>query len=264
MLRSNLIDLIQILSPNVGAVNMVSNGSLINETIVNDLKQAGINIIQISLDGINPMQHDTFRCHPGAFEMAINALKAIKSKDIETYVSFIPNKLNYRTFPEFLHLMQSFGVSQVRVMPLIPMGRGSKIENLILSSDEYIQLQSMILGLKNKYIRHGLQIEWGDPLDHFNRLPNNETTGYKNCQYCIKSNGDITITPYLPITVGNVRKHSLKEYWNNGYDNIWYNKDFKNTIKSIETIYDINKLYTKLNYNTNNFINIMREKTDEI
>lgn len=263
MLRSNLVDLVKIISPNAGAVNMVSNGSLITEAVVKELKEAGINTIQISLDGVNSMQHDTFRCFPGAFEKAINALKIIHEQGVRSYVSFIPNKLNIRTFSQFLDLMVELNVEKVRMMPLIPMGRGSKIENLILSSDEYVKLQSMIEFLKYKYSRKQLDIEWGDPLDHLKRLPNNDVIGYKNCQYSIKSNGDITISPYLPIIVGNIRKHSLKEYWINGYNNIWYNKKLKEITEPIETLSDINELYNGLGDRENYCIDIMNDMVED-
>lgn len=64
-----------------------------------------------------------------------------------------------------------------------------------------------------------MQIEWGDPLDHIFR--------YKYYQHIygvqanIKANGAIDVSPYLPITVGNVKKHKLSEYRDAGLYRVW-------------------------------------------
>ena len=258
MLRSNICDLIKIAKPNVGAVNMVSNGSFMTLENVTALKEAGIDTIQISVDGINEMQHDTFRGYVGAFEKAINAIKIIHSLGIEVLVSFVPNKLNVRTISEFLEMMCELGVSSVRIMPLIPVGRGSKIDTLLLSSDEYADLQLTLDVKKDYFINKGMLIEWGDPLDHMYRLSNNEKIGYKNFQYHVKANGDIAVSAYLPLIVGNVRKHSLKDYWNNGYDTIWYSKEYKKYRDQIESIYDVNTV-SEIIENDGGCIDIMHD-----
>lgn len=242
MTRKNIFDIVKVLSPNVGAVNMVSNGSLLNKDNIRELKRSGISSIQISVDGINSMQHDTFRGYVGAFDKAINAIKMISEQGIDVMVSCIPNKMNYKSLPELFTMMHSLGVSSVRFMPLIPIGRGSAIDPLLLNSNEYAELQYYIDMYKPEYANIGMMIEWGDPLDHMYRLSNNEVMGYKNFQAHIKANGDLAVSAYLPFICGNLRKHSLKEYWKAGYDRIWYHPQYQKYRDMIESIYDINTI----------------------
>jgi len=265
MMRANIFDIIRILAPSVGAVNMVSNGSLLNKEKIKKLKDSGINSIQISLDGINEMQHDTFRGYSGAFKQAVNAIKLIKESGLQVLVSFIPNKLNHISINEYFELVHSLGVNSARVMPLIPIGRGSTIDSLLLNAEEYIELQLQIEKNKIKFNSLGMQVEWGDPLDHMFRFPNNEVEGLKNIQYDIKANGNIQVSAYLPVIVGNVRKHSLQYYWINGYNNIWYNEEMKKYLKKIETIYDINELEPKPYAGDYYYIEIDKEtETNEV
>lgn len=245
MLRRNIIDIIKCISEKAGVVNMVSNGSLINETNVHELKNAGIATIQISLDGLNAMQHDTFRGYVGAFEKAIKAIKLIKKAGINVVVSCTPNKLNCTTVEEYIDFCLELGVSQVRFMPLIPIGRGSKIDSLLLSPEEYINLQ-LVLEKKKKELNYFDQdVEWGDPLDHFYRMPYNASLGYKTYAMEIKSNGNLTVSTYIPLVVGNVRDKSIKEYWDSGYNTMWSNANVLNYVKQIETVYDINELESR-------------------
>ena len=51
--------------------------------------------------------------------------------------------------------------------------------------------------------------EWGDPIDHLVRFPQLQM---QFDQVAIHANGDIVVSPYIPLIIGNVRKHSLQEY----------------------------------------------------
>lgn len=37
----------------------------------------------------------------------------------------------------------------------------------------------------------------------------------------IKANGSLSVTPYFPISIGNIRKHSAIDYWNKGLPAVW-------------------------------------------
>lgn len=241
-LRKNYLQLIEECSKNGVTVNMVSNGSLLDRESLYDIKRAGLNTLQISLDGVNNTQHDTFRGYYGAFEKAVNAIQSGIKSGLRVITSFVPNKMNVRTIGKYLEICYELGISEVRIMPLIPMGRGSKIDFLLLTSDEYFVLQQEIMKGKDYYLKKGMYIEWGDPLDHYYRFPYNAKLGIRAPQLEVKSNGNLTISTYIPIVVGNVRKHSIKEYWEKGYKDIWKNKKVVDFVEKIETIYDINNL----------------------
>ncbi|MGF6990549.1 MoaA/NifB/PqqE/SkfB family radical SAM enzyme [Lachnospiraceae bacterium PM6-15] len=242
MLRTNIIELIKAGREKGSAINMVSNGSLINNENIMAIKEAGLETLQISLDGMNNMQHDTFRGYVGAFDNAINAMKLGIEAGLNVITSFIPNKMNFATINEYFALCYELGLAEVRIMPLIPMGRGSNIDFLLLSSDEYFVLQKDILIAKQKYMSKGMRIEWGDPLDHYVRFTRNAEIGIKSAQLEIKSNGNLTISTYIPVVVGNVKKHSLQAYWEGGYKDIWARMEVVEYVGKLQNIFDINNL----------------------
>ena len=245
LLRKNIIEIIETISKSAGTVHMVSNGFLVDEKNIHSLKNAGLTMLQISLDGYNAIQHDTIRGFAGAFEKAINAINCAKKANLNIATAFAPNKTNYRTIKRYLDLCQSLGVSTARFMPLIPMGRGNSMGSLLLSADEYVEIQLLLKEEMNVRRNSGFVIEWGDPLDHFFRVPNNAKIGFNTYSMEIKADGSLVISAYIPVVVGNVRKHSLKAYWDAGYDKIWENAKFLEFIKDIENIYDINQLTPK-------------------
>lgn len=214
--------------------NMVSNGFLIDKTKAKWIKEIGIGLVQISIDGSKAATHDEFRCVNGAFNKALDALKNLKEVGAETAVSFCPNKKNLDEFFEMVQIVYDTGCRNLRMMPLLPMGRGLKNYNdLTLDNDGYLKLIKYIGDAKQKY--EDMKIEWGDPIEHL-YLANY----VRDTPICveIKANGDLGISNYLPITVGNVRKHTIKEYWEQGLKHIWSNPKAKHFCRQVLTTYD--------------------------
>lgn len=245
LMRKNILEIISTISNADCVVNMVSNGSLITKEKIRQIKEAGLHTLQISLDGINSMQHDTFRGFAGSFDLAVNAIKLAKQEELTVVTSFVPNKLNINSVEEYLKLCQELGVTSARFMPLIPMGRGSVIDFLLLSANEYYKLQVILEKAKRKYMFNGMLVEWGDPLDHYSRMTVNANSGVKTVALEVKANGNLAISTYVPIVVGNVRKNSIKKYWDNGYKDIWSRKEIVDFVNQIQNIYDINNLEPK-------------------
>ena len=239
LLRDNLFEIAKTISGNVGALNMVCNGYAMNQGIADKLAYYGFSMIQISLDGINRFQHDSFRGVRGAYERATNAIKYLKNAGIDKIAtSLVPNLLNYKSFPEYVDMCCELGVDVIRIMPFIPMGRGLSMgRNLILDEEQMFIFLRALSTAQVSYIG-SITIEWGDPLDHMRRMPGNAFNDLMANSMEVKANGDISVTPYLPIVVGNVKKHSLKDYWEHGYNYVWRNPEILCHTEKIHNIYD--------------------------
>ena len=213
---NEIYDIIKELASNCGIVNIVSNGYLLTEGVLLDLKNAGINTIQVSLDGNNTFLHENMRLISGAFKKAIEAIRRASEKGFKVAVSFCPNKLNIYKIEETCKLVKELGANDFRVMPLILMGRGKSMVNMKPSPDEYLWLQQKISKLKDLYQDEDFVISWGDPLDHLTRMPENNKNSMNTYSVEIRSDGKLLLCNYLPIVVGDLNKHSLKDYWHAG------------------------------------------------
>ena len=234
LLHPNLFEIIDILVKGGIMVNMVSNGLLLTEDVAKKMKEVNITSVQISVDGLG-YQHDIFRNMKGSFDKAINALKILIRNDIKSLTSFCPNTINYKSYPEYVSYISSIGCKTIRSMPLLPLGRGMEnFSYLYLDSKKTFEFVELVNHMREKY--PDMELEWGDPLEHLYLVL------LRKRKYPIvmgiKSNGDLTVTPYLPIKVGNIKTKTLKEYWMNGYNEIWDNKEILNRIREIKTVVD--------------------------
>lgn len=236
----NLFEIMDILRPNVGSMNMVSNGYSMTAQKARQLVEHGIYLVQISVDGAYAWQHDLFRGVTGSFARATQALRYLKEAGVpQTCVSFVPNKLNFRSLPAYAQLCCELGVYSIRAMPFLPSGRGRSIgRNLMMDAQAYFEFCRSFTRLKAEYAGR-LVFEWGDPLDHMRRMKMNAAHGLHTYMMEVKSNGDITGTSYLPVILGNCMRHSLKEYWDAGYKLLWANEGFTHFTEQIHAVYDL-------------------------
>ena len=197
------------------SINMVTNGYLMTDEIADKLKESGIRMIQISLDGYDAETHDGLRNFNGAFEKAIEAIKLTISKGFYVGVAYTPTKKSIKNLEKQIDFCEDLGVKQFRVQPIMNLGRAKLINDYFLDYKDYLKMSDI---LKRKNINSPMIIEWGDPLQHIigGRCEMPEID-----YLTVGGYGDLLISPYLPVSFGNIRKHSIKEYLEHGLNSVW-------------------------------------------
>lgn len=119
-----------------GALEIVTNGTLIDEDFVMEMQEINPNTFyQISLDGMRDY-HNYLRNSDNAFERAIRGIKIISDKGIHLKVRFTATDENYQDLPELIELLESMGNSNIELVirPVVSSGR-AKDNNLVFSQD---------------------------------------------------------------------------------------------------------------------------------
>lgn len=213
-----LEDVLAVLRGRVQYVNMVSNGYAMTEDTAKMLKANGVSAIQISLDGAYAWQHDTLRGVPSAFEHALLAIRRLQNAGFsDIYTSIIPNVLNADSLEAYVQLCIALGIKRIRSMPFLASGRGITVgRQLMLDDAGYFRFKRELARLRRVY-GELVFIEWDDPLE--NIAPSDSMSARSMCVF---ADGSLAASIYLPIAVGNVRRHSLREYWYGGYSDLWH------------------------------------------
>ena len=235
LLRANLVcDMVSILAPSVKQINMVTNGLLVTPQIAKRLKDAGIFGVQVSLDGATKEAYEFLRVVPGSFEKAVRAVRTLIDAGIETAVAFAPTRRNIDDFDRFIDLARSLGLKEIRTQPMMVFGEGIvHARNLVPSEDQYRRFVRSI-HKRNWENEDDLIIDWGDPIDHYIRFTTilNEPNLFAE----VKADGALAVSTYLPLYVGNIKRHTFREYWEGGFNRIWtlaVVKMLANVVKSI-------------------------------
>lgn len=214
-------------------VNIVTNGELLTEDVAKKLKQSGVGMVQVSLDGYKKETHEWLRNKKGVYDSAINAIKNLNSENITIGVSCTPTKKNISEYNDVIKLCESLGVYSFRVQPLMLMGRAkNNLKDYTLNFLEYMKIKR-ILDNYNFNSNHEMITEWGDPIDHLTSAGMDNTSSTISIN--IDAYGNIQISPYIPIRIGDIKKHSILEYWEAGLNIVWSAKFIKELCRNIKS-----------------------------
>ena len=144
-------------------VGITSNGILIDHDVAHNLKQAGLDTISISLDGIG-VEHDNLRMSKGAFEKAVTGIKALKDADIEPQITTVVHKQNIDKLDEIYEFVVENDIYSWRLTNVDPIGRAFDAKEMLLDYNEMKQLFEYI---KNKRFNTDKDIEITYGCAHF-------------------------------------------------------------------------------------------------
>jgi len=130
---------------------IVSNGMLLTKDMFDELVNAGLRSITISLDGFED-EHNWLRNNSVSFERSVNAIKCIaqSSKPVGWDVITCVTKKNFSKLLLFKDFLCSIGVKRWRLFTIFPSGRAANNQDLILSNQHFEKLMQFIIHVKRE------------------------------------------------------------------------------------------------------------------
>lgn len=199
---------------------MVSNGTLIDDAAVKQMKDSGMKTITVSVDGMKET-HEQLRHMPGSFDRIVSNVRRLKEAGFLDHlqITFTANAKNAEDFPAVYELFSGIGVDSVRIGFMDPIGRGGEHRELLLEAEAMKRLMDYI----NRSNRcGGVPIVWGcghylkDHIEHRRFVcPTGRTIASVLC------NGDIFVCPNVPrraeLIQGNIKRDRFSEVWKKGF-----------------------------------------------
>ena len=196
---------------------MVTNGSLITDSVIEQMRQSGMKTITVSVDGLRDT-HDSLRHLPGCWDKIMTALQKLKKAAFLDHlqVTFTANRRNVFEFEALYHILRPIGLDSIRVSFMDPIGRALDNTELLLTREEILYLTQLANKLNSD--PNGTKIIWGCP--HFlgNQLDNRRFHCFAGIYSAsILFNGDIFVCPNVPhrkeLIQGNILTDSFSEVW---------------------------------------------------
>lgn len=222
LMREDLFEILEYTSNlNIG-VSFSTNGSLINDHIINELEKINIFKVQVSLDGLQET-HNKIRGVSSSFQTAINAIKKFTKSGIRVEVSTTVNKLNLHELNDLIQLSSLLGANSFKAIPFMPVGRGSKAKYLSLTPKDMKEYVTTIHNLKKKYDNqiyihteetYSWLLERPPKSSVFDSYIKNLNCAAGTTQIVISSNGLVFPCPFLHnLVAGDLRKEELSKIW---------------------------------------------------
>lgn len=209
---------------------LATNGTLIDKSIAQKIKTAGISRVSISIDGINSEMHDGFRGVSGAFDGALNGARLLRDAGVEFQFNTTITKRNVDQVDQILELALKEKAAALHIFMLVPVGCGIEIvESDMISDSKYEEVLNWFYDRSRE-----VEIEFkATCAPHYYRIIRQrakaegrtlsfETDGMaamtRGCLagtgVCfISHRGEVQPCGYLPVSAGNVLKTPFNEIW---------------------------------------------------
>ena len=104
-------------------VNIITNGFVFRESLIEDLKDANIESVSVSLDGPREV-HDKYR-QEGSYDRAVAAIETLLAAGIPVSVISTLNSENVAYLPEMLTLLRGYDIYAWQLQACSPMGNAA-------------------------------------------------------------------------------------------------------------------------------------------
>ncbi len=141
--RKDFFELATYAKKRIPYISIASNGTLLTKDNAKKVKDAGVDYVEISIDGASSNVHDDFRGIPGAFERAIQGVKNCVEEGIDTCIATVIHRDNLAETEKILQLAKELGVRFMH-FNYIPTGRAKEHVELDLTPDERLHVLNAI------------------------------------------------------------------------------------------------------------------------
>jgi radical SAM protein with 4Fe4S-binding SPASM domain len=205
---------------------MATNATLIDDDVARRLRRYGVVIAAVSVDGFDAATHDYVRGQAGAFEAALEGMRALRRAGILLHVNITAMEYNMDQMEPLMALIEELDTGILLMYQLVPVGRGEDIGEaaLDLGANErlirfMVQAQRDIRAimepvagpqywpflLQQAGIENGLLLRLAETVFH-------GCSAGRGFVY-IKPNGDVWPCPFIEVSCGNVRQAPFQTIW---------------------------------------------------
>lgn len=150
-LYKDLIPLIKYIVSKNFLLNLATNGTTITEKSAKELKNAGLEYINISFDYFNSEVQDKIRGYKGEFDKAVAAVKILKNAGLTVYSSTMINSYNWNKMDKLaIFLNKKLGIPLGLCFPYPGFSSVSKDNPSYLTKEQLLSALNDVLKLKSK------------------------------------------------------------------------------------------------------------------
>jgi AdoMet-dependent heme synthase len=197
-----------------------TNGTLLTDTRVASLRDAGVQGFALSIDSLDPRYHDRFRHGTGALAQTLAAVDRLIAHELDFLVQTTVTRGNRGELASIAAWAAERGAVAFNVYFLVATGRGDGMPGLDPAANEavlaeLVELETTYRGrmmVRSKcmpaLMRHVAERAPASPLMNY------QTRCPCGVHYCrITPEGRVTPCPYTPVVAGDLRTQSFADVW---------------------------------------------------
>ncbi len=214
-LREDLFDILGEITTQGIDIFLLTNGTLVDRARAKTLADLGIKGVQVSIEGPEDV-HDDIR-GAGSFAASTAGVKQLVAAGIPVTLNVTLSSLNAGQVNKIAAFGSRLGAQRIGFSRLVPHGRGSFLLSRMLTREQVRDLYESLLSLELE----GIDIVTGDPVAAQMKAASNGDAGNIAVSGCaagvagltIHPNGTVSPCRRMPVSLGNVKRDSLRDIW---------------------------------------------------
>jgi radical SAM protein with 4Fe4S-binding SPASM domain len=197
-------------------VNLISNGQALGARLADELRQAGLDSAQLSLEGARADTHDAIVGRAGAFTRLWQAIESLRACGIRVHTNTTLSQRNHGEVESIVDLVAARGLARLTMNLVIPCGSARDRAQAI----RYADAGEIVMRARARAELRGVELVWYSPLPLC--LFNTVAHGLGN-RGCAAADGLLHVSPageVLPCssfrhdeTLGNLLRQPFEEIW---------------------------------------------------
>jgi len=192
-----------------GAAKLFTTGCTLTRQMANDLKNAGLFSVSVSLDHWSEEVHDSVRRYKGAYRTALNAIDIFKDLGgVQVGVSAVISRsmLRENQVEKFLEFLRELDIDEAWLSEPKPSVESCWNDDFVITEQERLEL----CRLQDRYNKHGAMtinyLGHFEGREHFGCSAGNKMVYVDAC-------GNVSPCVFLPVCLGNVREKSIRQIY---------------------------------------------------
>lgn len=216
MMHKNFIDFLKKCNEYNFSVNVLSNLTLLNTTIIEEMKRNALLSVQVSLYSMDADIHDAITQVKGSFEKTKNAILRLRENDIPLQISCPIMKQNINCYNDVIEWGKAHNIN-VGSDYVIIARYNHTTQNLSnrLSINDVKEVINQRIFNEPQY----LEVMEKEAEQKKNMNPDDFVCSVCHSSICIAENGNVyPCAGWQDYVVGNVNETSLNDIWNNSIE----------------------------------------------
>lgn len=216
LLRKDIFELVSHAAAIGFRVNLITNGTLVDAGIAGNLRAAGLDSAQVSLEGTSAGIHEAITGVAGSFERSVAAVTFLSDAGITVHTNTTMNLRNLEDCLEMPGFVKDrLGLERFSMNLVIPSGSAAQNEPLLVRYSEAGGYLDRILESSTGL---GVEFMWYSPTPLCIFNPIIRGLGNKGCAACdgllsVDSGGDVLPCSSFADPVGNILAQDFREIW---------------------------------------------------
>ena len=215
-LREDLVELVAYAQEKGLVTGLNTNGrKLADSSFLQELIEAGLDHVQITVESYNPSVHDAMVRASGAWEETLAGLRNVVASKIYMMTNTTLLQNNAFELERILEFLAAEGVPTVGLNALIYSGHGKEVQTGLKESE----LPALLDIAQRITQAHGQRLIWYTPTQYCAFNPMQLSLGIKGCtaayyNMCVESDGQVIPCQSYYQALGHILNDSWDSIWN--------------------------------------------------